>query len=381
MRLATAGDLQARSTNARLSATLIVRDESRFIEGCLESLVGKVDEIVLVDTGSRDDTIEKARRFPIKLSHFAWRDDFSAARNFALDQATGAWILYIDADERLEIPDRETLDAALADDTKAAWNLRFHPRLDWTPYAEPRLFRNDPRIRFRGVIHESMRPGIDDVMRADGKQTGTCAVTLRHVGYEDDQSRKNSRNIPLLKDRLARDPGHLYSWWHLGKCLRLAGDEDGAVAAWTQGIAVAKAHAPEARRLDDSACVLSLIKLKQDRGEAVDALLGDALAMYPGHLALRWIDATLSLERGELDAAEPTLELLSSIDADTFYDPQIAYEKTLFRYFAKEALALCCFRQGRYRDAARWYRLAAQFHPDPAACEIKARLAELRATG
>jgi len=215
----------------RLSAALIVRNESAVIEGCLKSLVGQVDEIVLVDTGSCDDTIEKAQRFPIRLHHFAWCDDFSAARNFAIEQATGEWILYIDADERFEVPQPQMLSAVLADDRKVAWNLRFHPRVDWTPYAELRLYRNDPRIRFRGAIHERLHESVEAVACSDGKTIGDCDLTLRHVGYEDDQTYKNSRNIPLLRARLERDPTHLYSWWHLGQCLDLAGDEEGALEA------------------------------------------------------------------------------------------------------------------------------------------------------
>jgi tetratricopeptide (TPR) repeat protein len=362
-----------------LSAALIVRDESEFIEDCLKSLVGRADEIVIVDTGSQDDTIQKALRFPIKLYHFAWCNDFSAARNFALERATGQWILYIDADERFDVPEPRLLDSVIADSRKVAWNLRFHPRVDWTPYGEPRLFRNDPRIRFHGVIHETMREGIETVASADGKETGVCNLTLHHVGYEDDQIRKNSRNIPLLRERLAQDPNHLYSWWHLGQSLLIAGDEDGAMAAWTRGTAVARARSPTARRLDDSPCALALIKLKIKRGEPVDQLLEEALALYPDQLALRWIEATRALDRGDLEVAQPRLEMLAAIDAETFFDPQVAYEKILFRYLAKEALALCHFRAGRYAEAARLYRLVAQVHPDPDAYEIKARFAELRA--
>jgi tetratricopeptide (TPR) repeat protein len=362
-----------------LSAALIVRDESRFIEGCLKSLVGSVDEIVIVDTGSQDDTIEKALRFPVKLYHFAWCNDFSAARNFALEQATGEWILYIDADERFDIPAPRLLDSVLADSQKVAWNVRFHPRIDWTPYGEPRLFRNDPRIRFRGVIHETMREGIETVALADGKETGVCDLALHHVGYEDDQTRKNSRNIPLLRDRLAQDPKHLYSWWHLGQSLLIAGDEVGAMEAWTRGMAAAQTRSPAARRLDDSLSALSLIKLKIKRSEPVDGLLQEALALYPDQLALRWIEAARALDRGELEVARSGLEMLAAIDAETFFDPQVAYEKILFRYLAKEALALCHFRAGRYAEAARLYRLVAQVHPEPNAYEIKAQLAELRA--
>src|SRR6476620_5558871 len=111
-----------------VSATLIVRDESAFIEACLESLTPIVDEIVLIDTGSLDDTIDKARRFPIKLHKFAWRHDFSAARNFAIEQSSGDWILYIDADERLEVLNREVWRNAVDDAGKAGWRLRFSPR-------------------------------------------------------------------------------------------------------------------------------------------------------------------------------------------------------------------------------------------------------------
>lgn len=361
-----------------MSAALIVRDESRFIEECLRSLVGKVDEIIIVDTGSQDDTIEKAHRFPIKLHHFAWCDDFSAARNFALEQATGDWILYIDADERFEVSEPALLDSVLSDFGKVAWKLRFHPRIDWTPYAEFRLFRNDPRIRFRGVIHETMLDGINSVALAEGKEIATCDLALHHVGYEDDQTHKNSRNIPLLRSRLAEDPTHVYSWWHLGHSLLLAGDQDGAMAAWTRGTAVAVAREPKARSLEGSLSALSLIKLKIKRSEPVDTLLEEALALYPTHLALRWIKATCALDRGDLEAARPELEMLAAIDPETFFDPQISYEKVLFRYLAREALALCYFRAGRYTEAARLYRFVAPLHRDPAACEIKAQLAELR---
>ena len=84
-----------------LSAALIVRNEERFLVGCLDSLEGFVDEVVLVDTGSTDATPRIAADRGITVHTFPWADDFSAARNRALDLARGEWILYIDADERI----------------------------------------------------------------------------------------------------------------------------------------------------------------------------------------------------------------------------------------------------------------------------------------
>jgi tetratricopeptide (TPR) repeat protein len=364
---------------SRLSAALIVRNESRYIEGCLRSLAGWVDEIVIVDTGSSDDTIAKAQQFPVELQHFAWCEDFSAARNVALAQATGEWILYIDADERLQVPSPALLERLLSDAGKVAWTVRFHPRVDFTPYAELRLFRNDPRIRFRGVIHERIQEGVAEVARAEGQVVGDCDLAVQHVGYEDDQSYKNPRNIPLLRKRLAEDPSHLFSWWHLGASLQLAGDESGAIEAWTQGMEAARAVPPASRRLSDAQCAEALIKLRMRRRHPVDALLQDALALYPDHLVLHWIEAIIALDRSDLERARGPLEKLAAIDADRFFDPRLSYEKTLFRHLAHEALALCHFRAGRFAQAAHHYRMAAATSPDAAACELRARLAELRA--
>jgi glycosyltransferase involved in cell wall biosynthesis len=364
---------------SRLSAALIVRDESKFIEGCLDSLVGRVDEIIVVDTGSSDDTLDRALRFPIRLHHFPWSGDFSAARNFALERASGDWILYIDADERFRVHDLTVLRSALADTGKVAWSLRFFPRVDWTPYAELRLFRNDPRIRFQGIIHERVHEAVESIVRAEDRETGHCSLEIHHLGYEDDQTRKNPRNIPLLRRRLKREPTHLYFWWHLGQSLSLAGDEEGALAAWGRGMALARLVPKSKRRLSDAQSIVSLLKLQIKRGALVESLLREAIELYPQHLALRWIEATILLKEGELIRAKSILEMLASIDAETFFDPYISYEKALFRYLAKEALALCLFRMGHYKEAAKLYRLAAETSPDRLACETKARLAEQKA--
>jgi tetratricopeptide (TPR) repeat protein len=369
------------SSSASVTAALIVRDESEFIEDCLRSLAGAVDEIVIVDTGSRDDTIEIARRFPIALYQFPWCNDFSAARNYALDRANSNWILYIDADERLEIADRDGFSCLLGDGGKVAWEVQLYPRIGWTAYSELRLFRNDPRIRFQGVIHERVHRGVQTVAREEGVAIGACEVKLRHVGYESDQRAKNGRNIPLLREYLARDPDRIYCWWHLGECLRLAGDQRGAIEAWTSGIGRLRRLAVRDRQPGDSMLYLSLIKAKHKRGETIDRLTAEARAMFPQNLAIEWVEAQLALERGHREAARPVFEKFIAIDADEFFDPKLAYDKALFRHLSAELLALCHFRDGRFAEAARLYRLAAKTDPDPAASELKARLAELRAAG
>jgi len=86
----------------RLTLSMIVKNEEANLRDCLESVKDVVDEIVLVDTGSTDKTIRIAEEFGAKIYRFNWINDFSAARNFALKQSTGDWILYLDADEGLK---------------------------------------------------------------------------------------------------------------------------------------------------------------------------------------------------------------------------------------------------------------------------------------
>ena len=107
----------------RLSICLITKNEEAHLARCLESVRGLHDDLVVVDTGSSDRTVDIARAFGARLFEFAWQDDFSRARNFCIEQAAGDWILSLDADESIALRDhavirewlrREDLDAVTA---------------------------------------------------------------------------------------------------------------------------------------------------------------------------------------------------------------------------------------------------------------------------
>src|SRR5271156_3302650 len=98
----------------RISLCMIVRDEAAMLPGCLESVRGAVDEMIVVDTGSRDATIRVAEGAGAWVLPFEWIDDFAAARNHGIARATGEWVLVLDADERLAPGAPEGLRAAVA---------------------------------------------------------------------------------------------------------------------------------------------------------------------------------------------------------------------------------------------------------------------------
>jgi tetratricopeptide (TPR) repeat protein len=123
----------------------------------------------------------------------------------------------------------------------------------------------------------------------------------------------------------------------------------------------------------------SLALLEGAHNKPLGALLDEAVALFPDHLALRWLAAKYAIEQGNGEMARRDLEDLAAIDPDKFVDPRVCYNKALFNHKVPECLALCHFRAGRFREAAEWYRRAASNSPDRQACEIRAQLAEAKA--
>jgi hypothetical protein len=332
---------------------------------------------VVVDTGSVDGTRETAAAAGARVVEFPWRNDFAAARNHALTHATGAWILYIDADERAVDGGRATIDALLADPRLVACTVRFRPRSGYTRYREYRLFRNDPRIRFQAVIHETMLPGIQQVVAEDGRRIGQSDLAIDHVGYDGELTAKHVRNLPLLRARLAAEPEHVYCWQQLGHTLLALGDEAGALAAWRRGLDVIRRH-PEPLAADRG-LYLDLLLHAARAGEGRTPLLGEALGHFPDDPLLAWIHAHALIGEGRPADAIPILEDLRAIDADTRCDDRVAYDARLFGAYADEALGLCYFRLARFRESARFYALAEAGDPSNPAHRVKRLLAEARA--
>ena len=180
---------------------MIVRNEAGFLPDCLRSVAPVVDEIVIADTGSDDGSDAIAREFGAEVFSLPWCGDFAAARNAVLDRARGAWMLYIDADERLDPIDAAALHAELDKPEMLAATVRFYPRTGFTAYREYRLFRRAEDIRFSGVIHESIRPTLRRRIAETGGHIGESALTFRHVGYDGPQTHKLDRNEALLRRR------------------------------------------------------------------------------------------------------------------------------------------------------------------------------------
>ncbi|MHB9146438.1 MAG: tetratricopeptide repeat-containing glycosyltransferase family 2 protein [Symbiobacteriia bacterium] len=215
-----------------LSACLIVKDEERFLPRCLSSLKGFADEVCVVDTGSTDKSIAIAESFGARVSQRPWDGDFSAARNAALEQATGQWLLIIDADETLHPEDGSRLRDLLAASQQEAYFVQV---LSYVGQEEVdhlvrhqvvRLIRNRPAYRYQGQVHE----GLD--LTAAGGAVDRCDIRFMHYGYLQQvkrQKNKGLRNLELLRSALAADPQNPYLHFNIGTEYLNQGDYETAL--------------------------------------------------------------------------------------------------------------------------------------------------------
>lgn len=341
-----------------ISAALIVRNEERYLEGCLASLAGQVDEIVIVDTGSTDKTIRIAESFSVKLRHWPWTGDFSAARNCALDAASGDWILYIDADERLRLQAGVRLYSYLAGKPAAAAFIQFMPRSGFTRYREPRLFLNRSDIRFRGKIHETVMPDVERLCRAHGFTVIPTEAMIDHLGYDGSQDHKHPRNLPLLLAELKQGHDRVYYYYHLAETYAGLGDIAAAQEIAREGLDVARKNSND-KNISDASLIYQTLARILPPGQSTLEVIEEGLRRLPSDHALRFQLALQLVKLGRHDDALSHLQELQRIDPDTLNDGLLAFDRRIFGTFAWQLAATCLMATGKQDEAMRAFRAAA----------------------
>lgn len=174
----------------KISVCLIVKDEEKVIERCLNCVTDFADEIIVVDTGSHDETKNMVKKFTDKVYDFIWNDDFSAARNYAFSKATCDYLFWVDADDVIT---KENIDKIIKlkneNKTSDTYMFRYatafdkHGNITFEYYRE-RLIRNCPYAIFKGFIHESVAP-FGDIRYTD--------ITVEHRKISSGDPTRNLR--------------------------------------------------------------------------------------------------------------------------------------------------------------------------------------------
>ena len=205
------GDVPATAPNPRVSVCMIVRDEEKQIGQCLKSVADLAHEIIVLDTGSKDATREKAAAFGAKVLESKWNDHFGEARNHSLEHARGDWLLILDADETLDPESIQTLKKEIQSQGVMAYRLPLvnqgiHER--GNNYV-PRLLRNAPGLFFVNRIHEEIFSSMEVLRRRWNLDCRLGQSLINHFGYTEEQvneKQKKKRNLKLLEKAVIETP-------------------------------------------------------------------------------------------------------------------------------------------------------------------------------
>ena len=273
-----------------VALAMIAKDEEEHLPGCLASVDGLVSQIVLVDTGSADSTVEIAKSHGAEVHRFPWTDDFAAARNVSLRHVTADWVLWLDADEELLPESHGPLRALLRDPEAAAAHLCIHNLMgDRTvSFLTTRLWRHHPTVQFRQPIHEQILWSVAPYARRYGRRVVEAReVVIRHYGYQPTVAAKRgkeARNMALLEKLVRDEPANAYALFHYASALREMGKLDEALDAFEKwepmalaedtsqvhwlrvGFANYAAALNVAERYDDSSRLLARAEEKCGRG-------------------------------------------------------------------------------------------------------------------
>lgn len=343
-----------------LTVSMIVKNEERFLGECLSSVKDVADEIIVVDTGSTDRSVQIARDFGAKIVEIEWPDDFSQARNVGLDLVKTPWVLIIDADEELIADDVPTLQVAMTKPIADAYNIRIVSVMDKAEHISEsyvlRLFRSHPAVRFEGRVHEQ-------VFNALGRlhmNVTPLNVRLLHKGYLNEvvgQRDKTHRNRVLLEKQVHEHPNDGYMLWQLAQTLISAGDVPGALSVSKRSLKYLPVGSPiwvlaqvtYAKALD----------LHGEKKRAIK-LLQEGQAAHPLYTDFYYLEGLIRIHLQQWTQAEQLfLQCLQIGEAKGFMmtDTGIGGFKSQWR------LAQVLSKQGKTKEALAYLLIAIKTHP------------------
>ncbi|TCS75609.1 glycosyltransferase family 2 protein [Muricomes intestini] len=260
----------------RLSQCMIVKNEEKNIEKALSWGKEVVCEQIVVDTGSTDRTVEIAEQMGAKVFHYKWHNDFAAAKNYAIEQAAGNWIAFLDADEYFTQKDAKQLKIFLRD-ISASFPVPDMVTCPWMQLndegqifavsVQQRIFRNIPQIRYENRIHEALS-------RTDKRHMTQIRTEdkfpIYHTGYTKEayeETRKTTRNKEILISILKENPEDYINLGYLGDSYFAEGNVEKAEETFREAVAH-HSQVPSAARNNTSFSSLMRIIYQKNESDA-----------------------------------------------------------------------------------------------------------------
>jgi glycosyltransferase involved in cell wall biosynthesis len=314
-----------------LSLAMIVKDEEEMLPRCLAAVKDAVDEMIVVDTGSTDRTVEIAESFGAKVLHHEWTGDFAEARNVSFEAASGDWVIYLDADEVLVTEDVERLREL----TSRTWREAFYlVETNFTGdladgealnHNALRVFRNRAEYRFEGRLHEQIA---NKLPAYNPERLELTSVRIEHYGYlasVRDAKEKSRRNIELLEQQMRDGARGPFLHFNLGSEYAAAGDNPGALRELAKSWELLKEEGVDGYGFVPS-LVGRLTRAYRVNGRFAEAIKqGDeGLQLFPGFTDLVFEQAHAYIGEGRLDeAAEHFARAIEMGDAPARYSATV----------------------------------------------------------
>jgi len=345
------------SCRPRLSLTMIVKNEEANLADCLRSAQDLVDEIIIVDTGSADRTKTIAKEFGARVFDFLWIDSFAAARNEALRHATGDWILWLDADDRLDEENRRHLRDLCTHlpNERVAYVMKVRSLVDSTSDAprlldQVRLYPNHLRIRWEHRIHEQILPSI----RRLGGDVRWTPVIVDHTGYQDPalRQRKLQRNWRLLQLEDADQPEDPFTLFNLGWTALDLGQVAEALPLLRRSLERSQPDASIVRKLY---ILLSQCHRQLSQHDESLAACREGRLRFPDDAELLYEEGVMLHDKNDLVGAEGCLLRLLKTEAGQYF---ASVDAGLRGYKARHQLARVYLDQGNVAAAETHWRAA-----------------------
>jgi glycosyltransferase involved in cell wall biosynthesis len=368
-----------RGTRATISLTVIARDEEKNLPRCLGSVRGLFDEIVVVDTGSTDRTKTIAEEYGARVFDFPWIDDFAAARNAALEHATGDYIFWLDADDVVDPREREKLRALLdglgapGQFSDAAYVVRCacDPGEDGsggnTVVDHVRLFPLRADVRWTYRVHEQILPAL----RRAGVPVRWTDLTVRHTGYRDTElrARKLDRDTRILLSELNERRDEPFILFNLGAIAIERKDWPGALTYLTRSLRRSAPTDSITRKL-----YVLIARAHERLGDSAAALrtCADGLALDPENAELWFRKGVVHLQRGEMAQSEASFTRILGLKRPEQFCSEDA---GIYGHLTRRNLALLAEARGDRERAARlWREVLAECPTDSQAMSSRERL-------
>ncbi len=364
-----------RCGSPRVSLTMIVKDEEKNLPSCLHSVAGLFDEVVVLDTGSKDRTAEIAQGFGARVFDFVWVDDFAAARNAALARATGDFAFWLDADDVVDPPERERLDrliGGLGVSEPAAYVVKCS--CDPAPNGEGgqtvvdhvRLFPLREDVRWSYRVHEQILPAL----RRANVAVKWTDVTVRHTGYTDRalRARKLERDANILRQELAERPDDPFVLFNLGASAIERRDWRQALDYLRHSLARSAPSDSITRKL-----YALIARAHQMLGEPQQAIAECAagLAIDPDDAELMFREAVVRRHIGDRDGAERCWRRILTVKRPEQF---ASVDQGIYGHVTRRNLAALARERGDHAEEADlWRAVLAECPGDP---EALARLGE-----